>query len=78
LSKSTRDYDRGTKFSFYREIETLKEYITIDSENVQIESWVKNVDRTWLLTELKSDIDTLVVKSLEVEIPLKEVYEGVF
>jgi Uma2 family endonuclease len=78
LTKSTRDYDRGTKFSFYREINSLKEYIIIDSENINAEALLKNEDGTWLLRELKSDLDKLVVKSLDVEISLKEVYEGVF
>ena len=31
LSASTKNYDKGQKFSLYREIECLKEYILIDS-----------------------------------------------
>ncbi len=31
LSKSTQDYDRGSKFKLYRDIPSLKEYILISS-----------------------------------------------
>ena len=37
LSESTRDYDRGTKFTAYRSIETLTDYILIDQDTVHIE-----------------------------------------
>src|SRR5258706_2705754 len=36
LSKSTKDYDRGTKFTLYRSIKTLKEYILKDSTCVSV------------------------------------------
>ncbi len=32
LSKSTANYDRGDKFFFYRQIESLEEYILIEQE----------------------------------------------
>ena len=37
LSESTRDYDRGTKFTAYRSMETLPDYILIDQDTVHIE-----------------------------------------
>ena len=32
LSDSTRDYDQGRKFNFYRTLETLQEYVLVDQE----------------------------------------------
>src|SRR6187551_2708637 len=37
LSPSTRDYDKGSKFTMYRAIETLKEYLLIDSTSISVE-----------------------------------------
>lgn len=37
LSKAKKNYDRGEKFKLYRDIESLKEYILIDSENIHAE-----------------------------------------
>jgi Uma2 family endonuclease len=39
LSKSTKNYDMGTKFTLYRDIMSLDEYITKDSESVRTETW---------------------------------------
>ena len=34
LSKSTRNYDKGEKFTLYRDIDALKEYILVDTEKI--------------------------------------------
>ena len=52
LSKSTRNYDKGEKFTLYRDIPTLKEYILIDSEAVRIEKFMRNEDESWLLRNI--------------------------
>lgn len=77
LSPSTRNYDQGTKFKLYRDIPTLKEYILVDSEAVFIESWRLNKNNHWELEEYKKITDVLMVQTLQVEVPLKEIYEGI-
>jgi len=37
LSKSTRNYDRGDKFRFYRSLPSFQEYITIDQYRFEVE-----------------------------------------
>lgn len=54
LSKSTRDYDKGQKFTLYREIASLNEYIMIDSETIRVETLTRNEDNTWTFREYKS------------------------
>ena len=54
LSASTKEYDRGSKFKLYREMPSLKEYILVDSESMNIESYTKNDNQTWTLNEYKS------------------------
>ena len=42
LSQSNQDYDRGTKFTYYRSIPELQEYILIDQYSCKIEQFSKN------------------------------------
>jgi len=77
LSESTKDYDRGTKFTAYRSIETLTDYVLVDQDTVHIEYFSKESDGTWRLRELFSAEDLLEIKSIQATIPAKEVYERV-
>ncbi len=47
LSKSTKNYDRGEKFKLFRNIQTLKEYILVDSESLSIEAFRINASGHW-------------------------------
>ena len=74
LSHSTKNYDRGEKFKLYRDIPTLREYILIDSENINVEVFRLNEQGHWELEEYRSIVDALKIPSVEVTIPLKEIY----
>jgi Uma2 family endonuclease len=76
LSPSTRNYDQGIKFRLYREIPTLKEFITIDSESIRIETYQINTKGNWELKDLRSIEDTLVINTVGVSLTLREIYEG--
>lgn len=76
LSLSTNNYDRGGKFKLYRNIPTLKEYILVDSVSVSAEVFHINQNGYWELIEYKSLSDVLLVQSIQVELELKEIYEG--
>ncbi|MBC8051533.1 MAG: Uma2 family endonuclease [Sphingobacteriaceae bacterium] len=76
LSPSTRNYDRGAKFKLYRDIPTLKEYILIDSETVNIESFRLNQNSHWELEELKQTTEILIIPTLGINILVKGIYEG--
>lgn len=77
LSKSTMDYDRGTKFNLYRSIKTLKEYILIDSLSVSVELFVRQQDNSWNLTEYKKLADSFYISTIGLTLFLKDVYEDV-
>jgi Uma2 family endonuclease len=77
LSKSTKDYDRGTKFNLYREINTLKEYILIDSTKISVEIFTKQDENNWNLKEFKNINDSFIITTIGLTFPLKEVYEDV-
>jgi Uma2 family endonuclease len=77
LSSSTTNYDKGVKFELYRDIESLKEYITISSMKLHVELYQRNADGSWTLTEYKSENDSFVIRTIEMKLGLKELYEGV-
>lgn len=77
LSPSTRNYDRGEKFSLYREIPSLNEYVLVDSESIFIEAYRRNENNHWVLTEYKNINDTLLLNSVEISLALVDIYEGV-
>ena len=76
LSPSTRNYDQGIKFRLYREIPTLKEFITIDSESIGIEAYRINSQGNWELKDYRSIDETLTIPSVGLSLSLKEIYEG--
>ena len=77
LSKSTRNYDKGQKFTLYRDIESLKEYILIDSEKIMVEKFTKNPDKSWTLTVFTTITDNFEMKSIDVSLRLSDIYDGV-
>ncbi len=77
LSKSTKEYDRGTKFNLYRNINTLQEYILIDSTSVSVEIFKRHSDNTWILTEFKQLSDQFVISTINLTILLNDLYEDV-
>ncbi len=77
LSKSSEDYDRGTKFHLYRSISTLKEYITIDSRTVCVELYTRQDSNSWVITEFKQRTDKFVISTIGLRLSLWDVYEDV-
>ena len=77
LSKSTRNYDKGEKFTLYRDIQTLQEYILVDTEKLHVERHIRNADNTWQLTDFKSLEDSVTIPSIDVSVSLKDIYDGV-
>ncbi|MBX2921111.1 MAG: Uma2 family endonuclease [Chitinophagaceae bacterium] len=76
LSPSARGYDRGEKFRLYRDIPSLKEYILIDSESIAIEAFRINTATHWELEEYRSLKEALLIRTVELILPLADIYEG--
>lgn len=76
LSSSTRNYDKGEKFTLYREIDSLQEYILIDSERILVEKFIRNSDNSWQLTEYKFIEQSFSITTVSIEMQLLDIYEG--
>ncbi|MDR3713028.1 MAG: Uma2 family endonuclease [Puia sp.] len=77
LSPSTKNYDRGEKFRLYRDIDTLKEYIMVDSESCSIETFSLNAGGRWELSETRGLRGVLTIAAIGETISLTDIYEGV-
>ena len=77
LSNSTRNYDQGDKFIYYRSIPELKEYILIEQDYFYAMQWNKTAESKWLLSEYESGDASVSLESVDFEISLKDIYEGV-
>ncbi|CAN2044382.1 putative restriction endonuclease domain-containing protein [Candidatus Magnetomoraceae bacterium gMMP-1] len=77
LSESTKDYDRGSKFTAYRTIETLQNYILIDQKNIHLECFFKENNGIWRLHEYFSLSEILNIESINIKIPVNEIYDRV-
>ncbi|MEI9810471.1 MAG: Uma2 family endonuclease [Bacteroidota bacterium] len=77
LSKSTKNYDRGTKFHLYRGIRTLKEYILVDSTSVGVEVYTRQDDNSWKLTDFRQLSDSFYISTIGLTLFLKDIYDDV-
>jgi Uma2 family endonuclease len=77
LSKSTKDYDRGDKFLYYRSIPEFQEYILIDQTKYSVMQYVKTSKNQWILTEYDTENAILTLSSINLQLPLKELYKKV-
>lgn len=77
LSKSTKNYDQGDKFLYYRSIPEFKEYILIDQYNYHVMQYVKTAENKWLLTELEGQEQILSLHTIDFKIQLSDLYEQV-
>jgi Uma2 family endonuclease len=78
LSPSTADYDIGRKFMRYRSIPSLKEYWTVSSYEYRLQKFLKNEkDTSWMLTETLDVTSEVLISSLNLFVPLSEIYDDV-
>lgn len=77
LSASTEAYDRGDKFTYYKSIPSLKEYLLIAQHRPHVTQYVKQNERIWYLEEFNSFSESVHLPSLGCTLSLEEVYRDV-
>ena len=77
LSKSTADYDRNEKFTYYRSLESFKEYVLIDSLKYSVQTFYRETANLWHIGSYYNIDQAVTFRSLEVDIPMSTIYEGV-
>lgn len=77
LSKSTQNYDQGDKFTYYRSIPELREYLLIDQAQFRIMQYAKTDTGSWLLTEAEGEAATLTLSIVAFQLSFTDLYAGV-
>ena len=77
ISPTTEGYDRGEKFTRYRQIESLEEYVLISQDVPRVEVFFRQANGTWLFSAFSGPEARVKLAGLGIEIPLKEIYAGV-
>jgi Uma2 family endonuclease len=77
LSTSTEAYDRGEKFDKYATLDSFKEYLLVRQDKLEIISYFREEYDLWRRTVVRGLDASLLLKSIQANLDLKDVYDGV-
>ncbi len=77
LSPSTEAFDRGAKFSYYKSIPSLREYILIATDRPHVTRFVKQTENEWINSDAIGLDALLTLLQFGVDIPLSEIYRRI-
>ncbi len=77
LSPSTAAYDLDAKFTAYQSIESFREYLAIAQDRPHVIRHVRQPQGGWLRTDTDGLDNAVTLESLEVTLPLSEIYARV-
>ncbi len=77
LSKSTGKYDRGDKFTKYKSLESLREYVLIDQKKCAVETFFREEQNLWRNTIVNDMGSSIYLKSLDCAIDLAKIYKRI-
>ena len=77
LSDSTERFDRGDKFADYQTIETLQEYILINTKKPRVECFRRNEDGLWVLQSYVGEETSFQLQSINFAGTMTQLYEDV-
>ncbi|WP_375559923.1 Uma2 family endonuclease [Bernardetia sp. OM2101] len=81
LSKSTEGYDRGDKFRAYTQIPSLRHYVLIEQDKIQIDIYSrKSHTSLWdirFLSSLENILELELSKTETLTIPLSRIYDRI-
>lgn len=77
LSDSTEASDRGDKFFAYQELDSLREYVLVNTKQQRIECFRRDEQGLWLLQFYTPQHPSFRLDSIDFEATLAELYEDV-
>jgi Uma2 family endonuclease len=76
LSDSTEAYDRGKKFTHYRLIPSLREYILVSQDYCNVEQFSRGDRGIWHILDPCMDMErSITIESIDCELLLSDIYE---
>ena len=77
LSESTESFDRGDKFADYQLVETIKEYVLINTKRERVECFRRGSEGLWILQTYTPEQASFELKSIGFEGTIEALYEDV-
>jgi Uma2 family endonuclease len=77
LSPSTRNYDKGDKFTLYQELESFKVYLIIEQSSIRVDYYCKRDDGSWQLRTYTNLENIIEIEPLAIDLPLSRIYNKV-
>lgn len=77
LSDSTSSFDRGTKFSHYRTLPSLREYVLISQSEPMVDTYYRTEEGTWIINTVTDLDSTVAFQSLGCEVNMRDIYRMV-
>lgn len=77
LCPSTENYDRGNKFFIYQQIESLKEYILINSTYSKVQVITKKEQAVYKFETITYLTSSFYIETISLDIKLQDVYDKV-
>ena len=75
LSESTEAFDRGDKFHDYQTLESLQEYVLVNSKHQRVEIFRRDNQNRWFYCSYTEE--TVLLESVDLKFDLLEIYEDV-
>lgn len=74
LSPSTEDYDHGKKWMLYQQISSLRDYLLVAQDRVQVEQYTRQDDGAWLYRVTTDPAAVLELPSIRCLVEIRGVY----
>src|SRR5204863_9107533 len=79
LSPSTERFDRGDKFTHYRTLQSLSDYVLVAQDKMLVEHFVRSGERgdQWIYIALSEPDQALNLASIGCNVALRDIYDKV-
>ncbi len=77
LSPSTESYDRGRKFLHYQSLPSLRKYILVSQNVMQVEAYRRRQDGKWEYERLTQGSDSLTLETINCTLTLDVLYRSI-
>ena len=71
------EYDQTEKFKRYRSLDSLQEYVLVNQYDIEVQLYTRTNEGFWQYRAYESLEDTVQLTSIETEITVAEIYEGI-
>lgn len=75
LSERTQSFDRGQKFTWYRRLQSLQEYLLVDPDSRELQLFRRGADGLFTLHDL-TGMPQVALASIGCSLPADEIFDG--